>query len=68
MMKFDLVKSINQKGENLLSEAHGPKQPQVAVHHNKVLHLLRIQLGPLGLDARFLGTTLFFWMGGIAVG
>ena len=44
------------------------KQPQVALHHHKVLHLLRIQLDPLGLDALFFGTTLFFWTGGVAVG
>ena len=93
--------------------------PPVALHHHKVLHLFRIQLGLLGvttlneaagtltglakeggtdtrdawgchlwlggtftedtlqwrhlkylqtLDACFFGTTLFFWMGGMAVG
>ena len=45
-----IIKSINQKGNNLLSETHGLKQPQVALNHNKVLHLLRIQLGPLRGD------------------
>ena len=44
------IKWINQKGNNLLSEAHGLKQPQVALHHHEVLNLLRIQLGPLGGD------------------
>ena len=45
----EAIKSVNQTGNNLLSEAHGLKQPQVAVHHHKVFHLLRIQLGPLGV-------------------
>ena len=62
------AKSINQKGDSFLSEAPGLKQPQVILHKHEVLHLLRIQLDPLGLDARFFGTTLFFWMGGMAVG
>ena len=44
----EAIKSINQNGNDLLSEAHGLKQPQVALHHHKVLHLLRIQPGPLG--------------------
>ena len=38
------------KNHDLLSEAHGIKQPQVALHHHEVLNLLRIQLGPLGGD------------------
>ena len=40
----------HQKHDNLLYEAHGLKQLQVAFHHHKVLHLLRIQPGPLGSD------------------
>ena len=41
---------MNQKGDNSLFEAHGIKLPQVAFHHHEVLHFLRIQLGPLGVD------------------
>ena len=44
------IKSINQKDDNLLYEAHGLKQLQVALHHCEVLHLFRIQLDPLGGD------------------
>ena len=37
---------INQsKNHNLLYEAHGIKQPKVALHQHEVLHLVRIQLG-----------------------
>ena len=40
----------HQKHDNLLYEAHGLKQLQVALHHRVVLHLFRIQLDPLGVD------------------
>ena len=57
MMHFDLYKSTSRqsnlsikKGYNLLSEANGLKQPRVALHHHKVLHLFRIQFDPLGGD------------------
>ena len=56
-MHFDLYKSTSRqsnlsikKGYNLLSEANGLKQPRVALHHHKVLHLFRIQFDPLGGD------------------
>ena len=49
---LDLFKfrQSNQITIYFLKPMDGIKQPQVALHHHEVLHLLRIQLGPIGGD------------------
>ena len=47
--QVEAIKSINQKGHNLLSEAHGLKQPQVALHHRGSSTFSGINLALLGV-------------------